>query len=123
MRTLIEHLQKYYGVYLLIVAVLFFILWFPNRAVNRYAIIRMARDGGVLIIDTRTGQRGPQERKREELIKKYVDQWREAKQNAERDEGAKLIADNAKIIEIKNRIIDDKNLFLEDAQEIFDQVK
>jgi hypothetical protein len=49
MKTIITNLQKYYGVYLLIVAMLFLILWFPNRAVNRYAI------SGDRIVDTRTG--------------------------------------------------------------------
>jgi hypothetical protein len=55
MKTLIDNLQKYYGVYLLIVAVLFLILWFPNRAVNRYAI-STGEGGGISIVDTRTGQ-------------------------------------------------------------------
>jgi len=55
MKTLMANLQKYYGVYLLIVAVLFLILWFPNRAVNRYAIC-MGDGSGVWILDTKTGQ-------------------------------------------------------------------
>lgn len=53
MKTLIDNLKKYYGVYLLIIAVLFLILWFPNRAINRYAI--SAISDGVSIVDTRTG--------------------------------------------------------------------
>jgi len=59
MKTLITHLQKYYGVYLLITAVLFLILWFPNRVVNRYAISATSNRhsyGVVYIIDTKTGQ-------------------------------------------------------------------
>jgi hypothetical protein len=56
MKTLIANLQKYYGVYLLIVAVLFLILWFPNRAVNRYAISGDTDNMVVWIVDTRTGQ-------------------------------------------------------------------
>jgi len=55
MKTIIAHLQKYYGVYLLIIVVVFMILWLPNRAVNRYTICQ--GDGsGVWILDTRTGQ-------------------------------------------------------------------
>lgn len=60
MKMLIAHLQKYYGVYLLIVAVLFLILWFESRSVNRYAMITSFPDvpfRGVYIIDTKTGQR------------------------------------------------------------------
>ncbi|MCJ7675053.1 MAG: hypothetical protein MUO33_07865 [Sedimentisphaerales bacterium] len=53
--TPIAHLQKYYGVYLLIIAMLFLILWFPNRAVNRYAISTDISDNEVWIVDTRTG--------------------------------------------------------------------
>ena len=56
MKTLIDNLQKYYGVYLLIVAVLFLILWFPNRAVNRYAATSYD-NGRAYIIDTKTGER------------------------------------------------------------------
>jgi len=57
MRTIIAHLQKYYGVYLLIIAVVFLILWLPNRAANRYAIC-CQNDNTKLtyILDTRTGQ-------------------------------------------------------------------
>jgi len=55
MKTIITHLQKYYGVYLLIIAVLFLILWFPNRILNRYAIAPYG-ESGVWILDTRTGQ-------------------------------------------------------------------
>jgi hypothetical protein len=50
MKFIFNHLQNYYGVYLLIIAVVFLVLWFPNRGVNRYAI----SDGQ--LIDTRTGQ-------------------------------------------------------------------
>jgi len=61
MKTIIAHLQKYYGVYLLILAVVFMILWLPNRMVNRYAISAtsasgMEDSGGIFILDTRTGQ-------------------------------------------------------------------
>jgi hypothetical protein len=55
MKTLIAHLQKYYGVYLLIMAVLFMFFWFQNRAVNRYAISG-SWESGAIILDTRTGQ-------------------------------------------------------------------
>jgi hypothetical protein len=55
MKTIFAHLQKYYGVYLLIIAVLFLILWFPNRAINKYAI-SATENGGMYILDTRTGQ-------------------------------------------------------------------
>ncbi len=55
MNTIVTHLQKYYGIYLLIIAILFLILWFPNRAVNRYAISG-SWEGGVIILDIRTGQ-------------------------------------------------------------------
>ena len=56
MKAIIANLQKYYGVYLLITAVLFLVLWFPNRAVNRYAISGSPDNIIVWIIDTRTGQ-------------------------------------------------------------------
>jgi hypothetical protein len=55
MKTIIAHLQKYYGIYLLIIAVLFMILWSQNKAVNRYAISGNLQNGGI-ILDTRTGQ-------------------------------------------------------------------
>lgn len=53
-KTVFSHLQKYHGVYLLIIAVLFLVLWFPNRSIDRYAI--STGDGGcITIIDTTTG--------------------------------------------------------------------
>lgn len=55
MKTIIANLQKYYGIYLLIIAALFLILWFPNRAVNRYAITGNIQ-GTVYVLDTQTGQ-------------------------------------------------------------------
>jgi len=55
MNTIVTHLQKYYGIYLLIMAVVFILFWFQNRAVNRYAI-GGDWDSGVIILDTRTGQ-------------------------------------------------------------------
>jgi hypothetical protein len=55
MNTIIAHLQKYYGVYLVIMAALFMILWFQNRAVNRYAIAGQS-EGAVYVLDTQTGQ-------------------------------------------------------------------
>ena len=55
MNTIVAHLQKYYGVYLLIMAVLFMLFWFQNRAVNRYAISGNLQSGAI-ILDTRTGQ-------------------------------------------------------------------
>jgi hypothetical protein len=55
MNTIVAHLQKYYGVYLLVIAVVFMLLWLQNRTANRYAICQ--GDGsGVWILDTRTGQ-------------------------------------------------------------------
>jgi len=61
MRIIIANLQKYYGIYLLIIAVLFFVAWFSNRAANRYAnryaISATGYDkSGAYIIDTKTGQ-------------------------------------------------------------------
>jgi hypothetical protein len=55
MKTLIVNLQKYYGIYLLIIAVLFLILWFPNRGTNKYAIAAQGEDA-ILILNTQTGQ-------------------------------------------------------------------
>jgi hypothetical protein len=56
MKALITNLQKYNGVYLLILAVLFLILWFQNSAVNRYAATSY-NNGRAYIIDTKTGER------------------------------------------------------------------
>ena len=55
METIVAHLQKYHGVYLLIIAALFMFFWFQNRAVNRYAISG-SLESGAIIVDTRTGQ-------------------------------------------------------------------
>jgi hypothetical protein len=55
MKTIIAHLQQYYGIYLLIVAVLFFIFWIPNRGTNKYAIAAQGEDA-ILILNTQTGQ-------------------------------------------------------------------
>ena len=55
MNTVITHFQKYYGIYLLIIAVLFFILWLPNRGTNKYAIAAQS-ENAILILNTQTGQ-------------------------------------------------------------------
>lgn len=61
MKTVFAHLQKYRGGYLLIIVVFFLILWFPNRAINRYAISNDSKNSmtgmdTLWIVDTRTGQ-------------------------------------------------------------------
>ena len=109
MKTIIANLQKYYGVYLLIVAVLFLILWFPNRAVNRYAVIEDPK-WGICVIDTRTGQ---DKDWHYDLVTRYAGQWREARQ----------AGDNDRIAALKKQMIEDANLNIKDAQEIVNLVK